>query len=165
VCAAIGAALAGTVMPSFAYVFAAVIEVKLSCCQDLGTVVFSIVFKAFSDTCDGIRSQMIQWSSILAAIGVAAGFSEFLKILSMDQASHNLVRRIRAMAFRSVLRKDIGWFDNPYHSTGAICPRLAHDAAEMKPVSACRLIDQVSSCLDLPDLFPTMRQLRFHAKY
>lgn len=40
----------------------------------------------------------------------------------------------RVAAFRSMLRQEIGWFDDPQNGVGALCARLAADAAAVQGV-------------------------------
>jgi ATP-binding cassette subfamily B (MDR/TAP) protein 1 len=51
-------------------------------------------------------------------------------------ASERLTMRLRKMAFASMLRQEIGWFDRPENSTGSLCARLSSDAANIQGVKA-----------------------------
>lgn len=39
------------------------------------------------------------------------------------------------MAFCSMINQEIGWFDLPENSTGALCSKLASDAANVQGVN------------------------------
>ncbi|XP_040147392.1 ATP-dependent translocase ABCB1 isoform X2 [Ictidomys tridecemlineatus] len=43
------------------------------------------------------------------------------------------------MVFRSMLRQDVSWFDDPKNTTGALTTRLANDAAQVKGAIGSRL--------------------------
>lgn len=43
------------------------------------------------------------------------------------------------MVFRSILRQDVSWFDDPKNTTGALTTRLANDAAQVKGATGSRL--------------------------
>ena len=50
-------------------------------------------------------------------------------------AGERLTLRMRRLAFEAMLRQEIGWFDDPRNSTGALCARLSADAAAIQGVS------------------------------
>lgn len=54
---------------------------------------------------------------------------------SLGVAGEKLTKRIRLQTFESMLRQEIGWFDQQQNSTGALAVRLAVDASEVKGVS------------------------------
>jgi ATP-binding cassette subfamily B (MDR/TAP) protein 1 len=47
-------------------------------------------------------------------------------------AGCKLIERIRAMCFEKVVRMEVGWFDEPENSSGAIGARLSADAATLR---------------------------------
>lgn len=46
-----------------------------------------------------------------------------------------LTRRLRKMGFQAMLQQEIGWFDDPRNSPGALTTRLATDASMVQGVS------------------------------
>ncbi len=46
-----------------------------------------------------------------------------------------LTMRVRQMTFKAMLRQEIGYFDMPNHSTGALTTKLATDASAVQAVS------------------------------
>lgn len=46
-----------------------------------------------------------------------------------------LTRRLRKMGFQAMLKQEIGWFDDPKNSPGALTTRLATDASMVQGVS------------------------------
>lgn len=46
-----------------------------------------------------------------------------------------LTRRLRKIGFQAMLRQEIGWFDDPNNSPGALTTRLATDASMVQGVS------------------------------
>jgi ATP-binding cassette subfamily B (MDR/TAP) protein 1 len=50
-----------------------------------------------------------------------------------------LTKRLRSRAFRSILRQDIAYFDQPKHNTGALCTYLATEASAVQGASGVRL--------------------------
>ncbi len=49
-------------------------------------------------------------------------------------SGEGLTKRLRAQAFQSILRQEIGWFDHPDNNTGALCTRLSREAAIIQGV-------------------------------
>jgi ABC-type multidrug transport system fused ATPase/permease subunit len=49
------------------------------------------------------------------------------KLYNSINAYNRMTRRIRTDYFRSLLRQDIGWFDNPANALGVLTSRLAVD--------------------------------------
>lgn len=45
-----------------------------------------------------------------------------------------LTRRLRKVGFQAMLRQEIGWFDDPRNSPGALTTRLATDASMVQGV-------------------------------
>lgn len=50
-------------------------------------------------------------------------------------AGVKLTMRLRKMTFSTMLKQEIGWFDDDKNSTGALCARLSGDAASVQGVS------------------------------
>ena len=50
-------------------------------------------------------------------------------------AGEHLTQRMRKLTFEAMLRQEIGWFDDPANSTGALCSRLSGDAGALQGVS------------------------------
>lgn len=45
-----------------------------------------------------------------------------------------LTRRLRKVGFQAMLKQEIGWFDDPINSPGALTTRLATDASMVQGV-------------------------------
>lgn len=46
-----------------------------------------------------------------------------------------LTRRLRKVGFHTMLKQEVGWFDDPRNSPGALTTRLATDASMVQGVS------------------------------
>ena len=57
-----------------------------------------------------------------------------VQVFTLGVAGEKLTKRIRLKMFMSMLRQEIGWFDDHRNSTGALTTRLAVDASEVKGV-------------------------------
>ena len=49
-----------------------------------------------------------------------------------------MTKRIRSKAFQAILRQEIAYFDEPNHSPGALCSRLANDGAAVQGATGVR---------------------------
>ena len=49
-------------------------------------------------------------------------------------SGENLTSRMRSLLFKSMLRQDIGWFDDVRNNTAALTNRLSYDASEVQGV-------------------------------
>uniref|UniRef100_A0A668AXW3 ATP-binding cassette, sub-family B (MDR/TAP), member 11a n=1 Tax=Myripristis murdjan TaxID=586833 RepID=A0A668AXW3_9TELE len=56
-------------------------------------------------------------------------FSQFVQGYAFSWSGELLTRRLRKMGFQAMLRQEIGWFDDPRNSPGALTTRLATDAS------------------------------------
>lgn len=71
---------------------------------------------------------------------------------SFAKSGELLTRRLRKVGFQAMLKQEIGWFDNPINSPGALTTRLATDASMVQGVSRklrdCfhSLVLQLKSC-------------------
>jgi ABC-type multidrug transport system fused ATPase/permease subunit len=54
-------------------------------------------------------------------------------------SGENLTSRLRELAFKAMLRQEIGWFDEERNSSGALVTRLADDAAKVQGATGTRL--------------------------
>uniref|UniRef100_A0A668AU55 ATP-binding cassette, sub-family B (MDR/TAP), member 11a n=1 Tax=Myripristis murdjan TaxID=586833 RepID=A0A668AU55_9TELE len=103
----LGAAINGSVNPLYAILFSQILGVRavyvayITCIQK--TRLFTIRICVYS---------------ILVFQGYAFSWSGEL-----------LTRRLRKMGFQAMLRQEIGWFDDPRNSPGALTTRLATDAS------------------------------------
>ena len=50
-----------------------------------------------------------------------------------------LTMRLRSKAFRTALRQDMAFFDNPKNNTGALCTRLATEASAVQGATGIRI--------------------------
>ena len=55
-------------------------------------------------------------------------------------AGEHLTQRMRKLTFQAMLRQEMGWFDDPANSTGALCSRLSADAGALQGVRPKHLL-------------------------
>lgn len=108
--------------------------------QPAFSVIFSEIIGIFSETDKTIlRKQSNLYSLLFLVLGIISFFTFFFQGFTFGKAGEILTMRLRFMAFKAMLRQDMGWFDNPKNSTGALTTRLANDASQVKGATGVRL--------------------------
>ncbi|XP_044802489.1 ATP-dependent translocase ABCB1 isoform X2 [Bubalus bubalis] len=119
-------------------VFCAIINGAL---QPAFSVIFSRIVGIFTRSVnDETKRQNSNLFSLLFLIlGIISFITFFLQGFTFGKAGEILTRRLRYLVFRSMLRQDVSWFDDPKNTTGALTTRLANDAAQVKGAIGSRL--------------------------
>ncbi|RXM28403.1 Multidrug resistance protein 1 [Acipenser ruthenus] len=103
--------------------------------QPVFAIIFSKIIGVFAETDrDVLRYKSTMLSLFFLAIGGVSFFSMFFQGFSFGKSGEILTMRLRFRAFKAMLRQDLGWFDDPKNSTGALTTRLATDAAQVQGV-------------------------------
>ncbi|XP_049904157.1 bile salt export pump [Epinephelus moara] len=117
----LGAAVNGSVNPIYAILFS----------QVLGTF-------AIRDL-DEQRAQINGTCILFCIVAVASFFSQFLQGFAFAKSGELLTRRLRKVGFQAMLRQEIGWFDDPRNSPGALTTRLATDASMVQGATGSQI--------------------------
>jgi len=72
------------------------------------------------------------WALMFLALGGIAGIARMTQTTSFGIVSTRMTSRIRNTAFSSLIRNEIGYFDNQENSVGVLTSKLASDAALVK---------------------------------
>ncbi|KAI5635252.1 ABC transporter transmembrane region domain-containing protein [Phthorimaea operculella] len=72
-------------------------------------------------------------------VGVITGVGIFVQIYVFHLTGVRLTARLRVAAFEAMLKQEIGWFDHPLNGVGALCARLAADAAAVQGATGTRI--------------------------
>ncbi|XP_061380949.1 multidrug resistance protein homolog 49-like isoform X2 [Danaus plexippus] len=72
-------------------------------------------------------------------VGIYTGIGIFFQIFIFNLTGVRLTARLRVAAFRAMLRQEIGWFDDAVNGVGALCARLAADAAAVQGATGTRI--------------------------
>ncbi|KAJ3036334.1 Multidrug resistance protein 1 [Rhizophlyctis rosea] len=118
----LGATVAGCIFPVFGFTLASIITTLVTDPHDN----------------PGPMSGANLYAFIFVVIGLAALVSFFTQVFSFEAAGARLTKRLRRMAFESLMRQEVGFFDEDGHSLGALTSRLATDAA-----AVCDMITKV----------------------
>ncbi|KHG17095.1 ABC transporter B family member 11 [Gossypium arboreum] len=98
-----------------------------------GTVLSGII-KTFSEPPQELSKDSKFWALMFVVLGFASFLSHSLSTYFFAVAGCKLIQRVRSMCFEKVVNMDIGWFDEPQHSSGAIGTRLSTDAVLVRRV-------------------------------
>uniref|UniRef100_A0A8B9NZN4 Multidrug resistance protein 1 n=1 Tax=Apteryx owenii TaxID=8824 RepID=A0A8B9NZN4_APTOW len=108
--------------------------------QPAFSIIFSEIIGIFSETDKAIiREKSNLYSLLFLALGIISFFTFFFQGFTFGKAGEILTMRLRFMAFKAMLRQDMGWFDDTKNSTGALTARLANDASQVKGATGVRL--------------------------
>ncbi|KAM5255814.1 ATP-dependent translocase ABCB1-like [Ctenodactylus gundi] len=119
-------------------VFCAIINGGL---QPAFAVIFSKIVGVFTrnDDPETKRQNSNIFSLLFLILGIISFIAFFLQGFTFGKAGEILTKRLRYLVFRSMLRQDVSWFDDPKNSTGALTARLANDPSQVKGAIGSRL--------------------------
>ncbi|KAK9983465.1 hypothetical protein SO802_032990 [Lithocarpus litseifolius] len=92
----------------------------------------SSVIKTFFEPPHERKKDAHFWSLMFLVLGAVSFLSSPARSYLFSVAGCKLIERIRIMCFEKVVHKEIGWFDEPKNSSGAIGARLSADAATVR---------------------------------
>lgn len=113
--------LMGAAMPLFALVFGEIIGVM-----------------AHPDD-DFVRQEANRYSLYFVITGIVVGIATFLQIYTYGIAGEILTERLRGQTFQTMLRQEVGWFDDKTNGTGTLCAKLSGDAAAVQGATGQRI--------------------------
>lgn len=97
-------------------------------------LLLSNVIKTFYEPAEELKKDTRFWALMFAVLGLASLLANWLSTYFFAIAGCKLIQRVRSMCFEKVVNMDIGWFDKPEHSSGAIGTRLSTDAVSVRRV-------------------------------
>ncbi|KAJ4835575.1 hypothetical protein Tsubulata_907808 [Turnera subulata] len=108
-------------------------------------LLLSQAIKIFYESHHKLRKDSKFWSLMFLTLGLASVLINPVRSYFFAVAGSKLIQRIRAMCFEKVVNMEIGWFDFPEHSTGAISARLSTDAAIIRSLVGDQLAATVQN--------------------
>ncbi|KAK7473472.1 hypothetical protein BaRGS_00035301, partial [Batillaria attramentaria] len=99
----------------------------------LAIIVFSL-----TDPDEQLR-RAVTLTIIFAAIGVALAILRVALNVSFAKSGAALISRLRSMAFKSILRQDMSFFDSSENQVGTLTTRLANDAALVQGATGSKI--------------------------
>ncbi|XP_059173798.1 ATP-dependent translocase ABCB1-like isoform X1 [Physella acuta] len=107
--------------------------------QPAFAVIFSKILAVFAKPKDEQEDDIRDYSLLLFGLGLISFVTMFLQGYMFGRSGEALTMRLRNLTFRSMLRQDIGWYDDHKNSVGALTTRLATDASLVQGVTGIRL--------------------------
>ncbi|KAK6937211.1 ABC transporter type 1, transmembrane domain [Dillenia turbinata] len=95
-------------------------------------ILISSAIKIFYEPHHELRKDSKFWALMFTVLGIASLVAYPTRTYFFSVAGCRLIQRIRSMCFEKVVNMEIGWFDEPEHSSGAIGARLSADAATVR---------------------------------
>ena len=85
------------------------------------------------------KDQIAFLSAMFCVLGVANFIGFFGSVTLFGMSGEKLTTRLRKMSFEKLLQLEIGYFDDPMNSTGALAVRLASDASKVQGATGARI--------------------------
>ena len=79
-----------------------------------------------------MKDEVMKWSLCFWGLALACFLFNFGQVSNFTIVGERVTTRIRAAVFRSILRQDISFFDDPKHSIGALSSQLSTEAARIQ---------------------------------
>ncbi|KAK1895893.1 ATP-dependent translocase ABCB1 [Dissostichus eleginoides] len=108
--------------------------------QPLFAIIFSNIITVFAHPDQAVvRTRASYFSLMFVLIGAVSFVAMFLQGFCFGKSGELLTLKLRLGAFKAMMRQDLGWFDNPKNSVGALTTRLATDAAQVQGATGVRM--------------------------
>ncbi|XP_030460441.1 ABC transporter B family member 11-like [Syzygium oleosum] len=114
-----------------------------------GTLLSSVI-KTFYEPPHELRKDSKFWALMFLVLGIASFVAYPSRTYLFSVAGCKLIERIRLMCFEKVVHMEVGWFDEPDHSSGAIGARLSADAASVQTLagdSLAQIVQNIASAV------------------
>ncbi|EEF47170.1 ABC transporter B family member 11 [Ricinus communis] len=113
-------------------------------------ILISRVIEAFFKPPHELRKDSKFWAIIFVIVAVVSFLACNAQLYFFAVAGSKLIQRIRSMCFEKVVHMEVGWFDVPEHSSGAIGARLSADAASVRSLvgdSLAQMVQNIASAV------------------
>ncbi|XP_015524858.1 ATP-dependent translocase ABCB1 [Neodiprion lecontei] len=88
---------------------------------------------------DQVRSETNMYCLYFVLIGILVGSATFIQIFVFGIAGERLTMRMRELAFGTMLKQEMAWFDVPSNGTGSLCAKLSGEAAAIQGATGQRI--------------------------
>ncbi|ETV79211.1 hypothetical protein H257_07280 [Aphanomyces astaci] len=95
-----------------------------------------VLFFNFKLTADEMKLEGLKWSGYFLILGATYCVGNVAQNYGFSVVSERLTTRLRALGFAAMLRQEVGWYDFPEHSAGALQASLSTDCALIQKMSA-----------------------------
>ncbi|KAK1278590.1 ABC transporter B family member 11 [Acorus gramineus] len=93
------------------------------------SILFSSMIKTFFEPPPKLKKDSQFWALMFIVLGLISFVATPARSYLFAIAGSRLIKRIRSMSFEKVVHMEIGWFDEPENTSGAIGAKLSADAA------------------------------------
>jgi len=100
-----------------------------------GTLLARVQNMYYQADADSIRNSAKTWCMAFAVLGAGIFFANIAQWWGLSTVGERLTRRLRGLAFASMVRHNIGWFDSDENMTGNLIDRLSTDASKVHKVA------------------------------
>ena len=119
-------------------VWGVVFVVLAGCAQPAQAVLYAKAITAItvsSGQLDRVQRETNFWALMLMALGLAQLFFYAIQGTCLGISSEKLTSRARAMAFRTMLRQDVAFFDRDENTTGSLTSFLSAETRHLSGIS------------------------------
>ncbi|XP_052083244.1 ATP-dependent translocase ABCB1-like isoform X2 [Mytilus californianus] len=116
-----------------------VLGIMASCVAGCTMPAFAIFFGEMIKVFIELGNNGLLWSMMFLALGGINFLVYFVQASSFGISGEKLTQRLRLGTFNAYMRQDIAFFDDKFHSTGALTTRLATDASLVKTATGVRI--------------------------
>ncbi|CAJ1949377.1 unnamed protein product [Sphenostylis stenocarpa] len=111
-------------------------------------VLISSAVKTFYEPVNEVKKDSKFWALMFVVLGLASLLVIPARAYFFSVAGCKLIQRIRVICFEKVVSMEVGWFDEPSNSSGAISARLSEIAASVRALvgDALGLLVQNITC-------------------
>ncbi|PIN13831.1 Multidrug/pheromone exporter, ABC superfamily [Handroanthus impetiginosus] len=95
-------------------------------------LLLSTAFGIFSEDPDELQKDSRFWALMFVLVGAVVFIAAPVQNYMFGVSGGKLVKRIRLLLFQKVVHQEIGWFDDPANSSGAVGARLSRDASAVR---------------------------------
>ncbi|KAI0212572.1 ATP-dependent translocase ABCB1 [Lamellibrachia satsuma] len=113
-------------------------------------ILFSLFLDVFRLADMGEQERLSNLYALLFfIIAIVTGIAMFFQIFLFSVSAECLTLRLRQMVFKGLLRQEIGYFDDPRRSTGALTTRLSTDASAVHGASGIKLASTLQGAVSV----------------
>jgi ATP-binding cassette, subfamily B (MDR/TAP), member 1 len=92
------------------------------------------MIKTFYEPFDEMKKDSKFWAVMFMLLGFASLLVVTAQSYFFSVAGYKLIQRVRLLCFEKVVSMEVGWFDEPQNSSGAVGARLSADAASVRTI-------------------------------
>ncbi|CAJ0585224.1 unnamed protein product, partial [Mesorhabditis spiculigera] len=106
----------------------------IGCCTPVFAILYAQIFQVFSQPVDQIVDSVHFWALAFIVLGCFHCTGAIFSNTMCGMAGEDCTTGLRELVFKSLMAKDIGFFDDEKNGTGKLCTRLATDAPNVRYV-------------------------------